>query len=252
MSNLVEIMNNEVVTTSKQVAEVFGKLHKTVMRDIRNIIDEMNLISEEYGTDLYPNKLFMLDTYTAKNGKENPMYIMNRDGFTKLVMGYTGKEATIFQLQYIQAFNDMEKELKEKSRIDLSIPSYQIDDPVQRALVWAEETRQNQLKLEEKELIIEEQKPKVEYHDDVLNADDLMTATQVAKSLGLTSAKILNDILKDLKIQYKQSGNWVLYAKYTKKGYAKLITTRDGYKQLKWTEKGRQFIYKTLIGEGII
>lgn len=243
MSNLVEIMNNEVVTTSKQVAEVFGKPHNDLMKSIRSLIKkDMGEISH----------MFIEDDTRDTYGRHQKQYIMNRDGFTLLVMGFTGSKALEFKLKYIQAFNDMEKELKEKSRIDLSIPSYQIDDPVQRALVWAEETRQNQLKLEEKELIIEEQKPKVEYHDDVLNADDLMTATQVAKSLGLSSAKALNEILNDLKIQYKQSGNWVLYAKYTKKGYAKLITTRDGYKQLKWTEKGRQFIYKTLIGEGVI
>lgn len=107
---LVEVMkvNKVEITacTSLDVAETFDKGHKHVLEDIRRIQSEIS--TAEFSA------LFYEDTYKASNGKKNPMYIMNRDGFTLLVMGYTGKEAMQFKLSYIKQFNAMEKLLKEK------------------------------------------------------------------------------------------------------------------------------------------
>ena len=94
---LVEIMKvrkEEVtVVTSLDVAETFGKEHRNVLADIRNI--QSDISSAEFSA------LFYEETYTASNGKKNPMYYMNRDGFTLLVMGYTGEKAMQFKLAYI-------------------------------------------------------------------------------------------------------------------------------------------------------
>lgn len=104
---LVEIktVNKEEVTvvTSLDVAETFGKEHKHVLEDIRRICD--NLSTAEISA------LFYESDYKASNGKKNPMYLMNRDGFTLLVMGYTGEKAMSFKLAYIKQFNAMEKAL---------------------------------------------------------------------------------------------------------------------------------------------
>lgn len=104
---LVEIktVNKEEVTvvTSLDVAETFGKEHKNVLADIRNI--QSDISSAEFSA------LFYEEAYTASNGKKNPMYYMNRDGFTLLVMGYTGEKAMQFKLAYIKQFNAMEKAL---------------------------------------------------------------------------------------------------------------------------------------------
>lgn len=104
---LVEIMkvkNEEVtVVTSLDVAETFGKEHRNVLADIRNI--QRDISSAEFSA------LFYEETYMASNGKKNPMYYMNRDGFTLLVMGYTGEKAMLFKLAYIKQFNAMEKAL---------------------------------------------------------------------------------------------------------------------------------------------
>lgn len=105
-------MNNEVVTSSKQVAEVFNKRHDAVLRDIKNIIK--NSSPQNCGV----LKMFAEDTYIAKNGKTNPMFIMNRDGFTLLAMGFTGQKALEFKVKYIEAFNRMEEELKANSELD--------------------------------------------------------------------------------------------------------------------------------------
>lgn len=104
---LVEIMkvNKEDVTvvTSLDVAETFDKEHRNVLADIRGIQDEIS--SAEFSA------LFYNGEYTASNGKRNPMYYMNRDGFTLLVMGYTGEKAMKFKLAYVHQFNAMEKAL---------------------------------------------------------------------------------------------------------------------------------------------
>lgn len=72
------------------VAEKFEKRHDHVLRDIKNLIDS----TQNWG------QLFISSTYTDNSGKSNPMYIMNRDGFTLLAMGFTGKKALEFKLQY--------------------------------------------------------------------------------------------------------------------------------------------------------
>ena len=94
------------VVTSRDVAETFGKEHYHVMEDIREI--QAKISTPEF------SGLFYKDGYRASNGKKNTMYYMNRDGFTLLVMGYTGEKAMQFKLAYIKQFNAMEELLKEK------------------------------------------------------------------------------------------------------------------------------------------
>lgn len=94
------------VCTSLDVAETFEKEHRNVLADIRNIKSEIS--TAEFSA------LFYEDEYKASNGKKNPMYYMDRDGFTLLVMGYTGEKAMKFKLAYINQFNQMEELLKGK------------------------------------------------------------------------------------------------------------------------------------------
>lgn len=107
---LVEIkkVNKEeiAICTSLDVAETFGKEHRHVLEDIRRISNTISTV--EFSA------LFCEDSYIASNGKRNPMYVMNRDGFTLLVMGYNGEKAMRFKLEYIKQFNAMEKALKGK------------------------------------------------------------------------------------------------------------------------------------------
>lgn len=107
---LVEIIkiNKQEVSgvSSLDVAETFEKYHKDVMESIRNI--ESDISTAEFSA------LFSLSTYKASNGKNNPMYLMTKDGFTLLAMGYNGEKAMRFKLAYIKQFNAMEKILQGK------------------------------------------------------------------------------------------------------------------------------------------
>lgn len=100
---------------------------------------------------------------------------------------------------------------------------------------------------------LEAQAPKVEYADNVLNSDSTYTTTQIAKELGM-SAQSLNKVLHGLGVQFRQSGQWLLYAKYQSKGYMKTRThtyTRTNGRISTmlvsvWTEAGRMFLHSLL------
>ena len=96
MENLVIMKNQQAVTSSLQVAEGFEKQHKDVMRAIDNKIHSAQNCAQ------YQN-MFAEGTYQDKSGKWNKLYYMNRDGFTFIAMGFTGKRADEFKLQYIQS-----------------------------------------------------------------------------------------------------------------------------------------------------
>jgi Rha family phage regulatory protein len=102
MNQLVFVDKNQAVTTSLIVAEVFGKEHARVMRDIRELG-----CSEEFRVGNFAES-----SYVNSQNKEMPMYHMNKKGFTLLAMGYTGKEAMKFKEAYIDQFEKMEEELK--------------------------------------------------------------------------------------------------------------------------------------------
>lgn len=102
MNRLVVINNNQIVVSSKDLAERFGKEHKDVLENIRNI-----LVAENSATK------FFQETSSVYRGREFPFYLMNRDGFSLLAMGFTGKKALQWKLKYIEAFNEMEETLKQ-------------------------------------------------------------------------------------------------------------------------------------------
>lgn len=98
---ILSTQNGEPVASSRQIAESFGKEHKHVLESIKSISAENSALTH----------MFFPTTYTAGTGKQYPMYLMNRDGFSLLVMGFTGKAALEWKLKYIAAFNEMEKKL---------------------------------------------------------------------------------------------------------------------------------------------
>lgn len=102
MKQLVVINNNQIVVSSKDIAEHFGKQHKDVLENIHNILAAENSATKFYQETTHQNR-----------GKDYKAYLMNRDGFSLLAMGFTGKKALQWKLKYIEAFNEMEETLKQ-------------------------------------------------------------------------------------------------------------------------------------------
>lgn len=112
MEELVIMHDQQAVTTSLVLAEVFEKEHSKVIRTI-----ETKLKMTEAKNGL--SEMFAESTYTDRSGKQNKMYYLNRDGFTFIAMGFTGHKADEFKLKYIDAFNQMEKQIKQKTQFRL-------------------------------------------------------------------------------------------------------------------------------------
>ena len=107
---ILSTQNGEPVASSRQIAESFGKDHNHVMRDIKAL--------EEGVSKNGQTPMFYKTEYThEQNGQTYPMYLMNRDGFTLLAMGFTGKAALEWKLKYIAAFNAMEKQLAQRPQL---------------------------------------------------------------------------------------------------------------------------------------
>lgn len=234
---ILSTQNGEPVASSRQNAENFGKEHKDTLESIRQI-----LAAENSAT-----KSMFYETTFENRGKQYPMYLMNRDGFTLLAMGFTGKAALEWKLKYIAAFNEMEKKLAEQPQLTRS-------QLIATALIAAHE------ELEEKDKRIAELTPDAEFARAVCIADNCRTATSIAKDYGLTAEK-LNKLLYSQRVQYKDSdGQWVLYKPYQGKGYTKnrkdkAIQRSNGKTYIPnttvWTVEGEKLIHEQLKKLGI-
>ena len=120
---LVEIVGKryeeKLLTTSRKIAESFEKEHKEVIRAIEGQLDadgktkHSGLLSQlEQGGDIPVDNYFIKSSYVASNGRKYTEYLITRDGFSLLVMGFTGEKALRWKIKYIDAFNKMESELK--------------------------------------------------------------------------------------------------------------------------------------------
>lgn len=134
---LVEQHDGRIVTTSLKVAEHFEKQHKDVIRAIENLLKDQ---------DVFNRRNFTLVDYADSKGESRPMYEMDRDGFSLLAMGFTGKKALQFKLSYIDAFNKAEQMLS-------NIPALPAD-PIMAQIAVLQNVRESQLALEAQQQVI--------------------------------------------------------------------------------------------------
>ena len=137
MSKLVFKNNDQVVTSSRNVARDFDKEHRAVLYAIDALMKE--------GVAQNHASLFYETTYIhEQNKQEYREYLINKDGFILLVMGFTGKKAMEFKLKYIDAFNQMEKQLSQpKSIEDLIIMQAESVKEVKERLTTVEKKQDN-------------------------------------------------------------------------------------------------------------
>ena len=164
---ILSTRNGEPVVSSRQIAESFGKEHKNVMQSIENISAENSAVTQ----------MFFKTTYTAGTGKQYPMYLMNRDGFSLLVMGFTGKAALEWKLKYIAAFNAMEKQLAQRPQLSRS-------ELMAQALIAAHD------ELEHKDRQIAELTPKGIFADAVSASKKSILVGELAKLLCQNGVQI--------------------------------------------------------------
>ena len=161
---ILSMQNGEPVVSSRQIAESFEKRHDHVMRDIEDI---MRGLPKNGDTPMF----YKTEYVHEQNGQSYPMYLMNRDGFTLLAMGFNGKAALEWKLKYIAAFNEMEKKLAEKPQLTRS-------QLLATALIAAHE------ELEEKDKQIAELMPKGVFADAVSASIQSILVGEMAKLLS--------------------------------------------------------------------
>ena len=218
MNQLINLVNHNgtVVVSSRDVARDFGKEHNDTKKRIRELVRDMGEISHNY---------FILSEYKDSLNRTQEEYLLTRDGFSLLVMGFTGIQALQWKLKYIDAFNKMEQalrnkvaQLSEKQKCILAIY-----DGGQGAIQGAK--RLSEIEVAEAvaplEAKIEEQKPLVTFAEQVGNSCDLISVRELAK--------LAND--ENLDIGEKRLFQWLRENSYLSKKKVNGQFTNEPYQR---------------------
>lgn len=244
-AELVIMKDKQAVTTSLRVAESFGKRHKHVLDSIKNLVDGNSSTKNMFAESTYVNR-----------GKEYPMYYMNRDGFTLLAMGFTGKKALEFKLAYIDAFNKMEDHIKNDNG-----PKIDVNDQVLKLAELNKlqaETIRNQMETLDRLKSYQPKTSNINTNRDYYNAD-LIRIGDFAKifsnrhGVNLSQVRLFRylrkrHILIDKKYLKKKTKNPRYNTpefKYNKKGYFEVVETQKGnnvYQVTLLTLKGQEWL----------
>lgn len=178
-NNLITIVDGAITTTSLKIAEKFGKQHKNVLQDIRRLLTILG--AAENSAHLFiPSKYI-----NEQNHQEYDVYLITKDGFSLLAMGFTGEKAVLWKINYIRAFDEMSSRLENKNEFKLPT-SYK--EALQQLLGQVE--KNEGLEKENKYLELEniELKPKAEFHDAVTESENeilIGNFAAVVKSAGI-------------------------------------------------------------------
>ncbi len=153
------------VTDSLKVAQVFGRMHKNVIRSVREIITSANLLADQ--------QAFCGTSYRDTQGKEQPMYLMTREGFCALVMRWNGEKANQFKMAFIELFSKMEQAIRAMQPTAPAIPQT-FAEALRLAANQAE-------KIEAQQKQLEAQAPKVLFVKSVETSPSSILVGEMAK-----------------------------------------------------------------------
>lgn len=240
--------NSVEVVDSREVAEMVGKSHAHLMRDISGYAQVLEKSTEsKFGL----SDFFIPNTYIDVTGRTLPCYLLTKKGCDMVANKMTGEKGVLFTAAYVTAFEKMRERM---------IPAMPKDYPsALRALADAEEKRLAlEAENEKQKQVIAEFQPIRQYVDTILESEGTLATSQIAADYGI-SARQLNKILHEEGIQHNVNGQWILYRKHMGLGYTKSktiqITRSDGKPDVKlhtqWTQKGRLMIHEILTARGI-
>jgi anti-repressor protein len=232
--------DGKVFATSLDVANVFEKEHKDVLRAIRDLPQ-----------DNFNGRNFTLVDYYDKKGEKRPSYELTRDGFSLIIMGFTGEKAFKWKIAFIEAFNQMEVWLRKQQQPSL----FQIPQTYADALLLAANQARE---LDQKNQILESQKPRVEFADRLLKTEGTVSVKDFSQILWDKGLKIgqnrLFEALRQLTILDSRNKPYQRYVDMgivgLKEATYKNPTTNDDivYTQVRITAKGQEYIYRQLKG----
>ncbi|MGH1586420.1 Rha family transcriptional regulator [Lactiplantibacillus plantarum] len=200
MNDLVIMKNQQAVTSSLQVAEVFEKNHRDVLKAITNLKKDVRNFAQMFSETNIP------DSY----GRNRRAFYMNRDGFTLLAMGFTGDKALKFKLKYIEAFNSMEEQVKlPTSPREIARLALQANEETNQRLDSVEGDVKD---LKENQVI-----PNPEYS--ALNRRVNQRVSEVAHSYGHITQKQRGELFKDIGSGIKKIANVSARSMLRKKDY---------------------------------
>lgn len=239
---------NKDVVDSREVAEMIGKDHAHLLRDIGGYIEVMSK-----NPKLDSSSFFVQSTYRQSgNGKENPCYLLTKKGCDMVANKMTGEKGVLFTAAYVTAFERMREHLAAPA-LPKDYPSAlrALADSAEQCLALAAENERQKQEIADFE-------PIRQYIDTILESPGTMATTQIAADYDM-SARRLNRILHEEGIQRCVNGQWILYKEHMGKGYTKSKTFNfthsdgrpDSKTQTQWTQKGRLMIHEILTGRGI-
>lgn len=156
----------QLTLTSIEVAEMVGRQHSEVLKDLRRISGQLAEGNLPLGC------YFKESSYLDSNNQSRNCYDLTKKGCELYATRMTGTKGTLFAVTYIERFNEMENELKNRQ-----LPSYMIDDPIKRAEKWIVEQKEKQ----QLQLTIEEQKPLVTFAETCTSSEDSILIRELAK-----------------------------------------------------------------------
>lgn len=248
--------------TSLEIAEVTGKNHAHIMRDIRALLDQ-GVNESNFG----------LVNYEDKKGELRPCYNLTKKGCLILASGYNA----LLREKIINRWEELELEKRNGSlgvpqsfaealmlaaKQQMQIEEQQRNIEARKAeneRLLIENTQKDETITEQGEQIIKltsdisQMQPKVDYCDIILRSTSTVLITQIAQDYGM-SAKTFNKVLSEMKIQHRVNNQWILYAPYISQGYVQSkpvnIQLADGSTKVRlnteWTQRGRLFLYEKL------
>lgn len=235
--------DSQLLVNSKEVAEMVGKRHDHLLRDIAGYVE---ILEKSTAPNFGVSDFFVKDSYQDNTGRTLKCFLLTRKGCDMVANKMTGKKGVLFTAAYVTKFEEMERKLHQP-HVPQSLP-----EALRLAADLAEKNEQLQLQNAQKEQIIHELKPKATYYDLVLQNKSLLSITKIAKDYGLSGRK-MNEMLHELGVQFKQGDCWLLYQKYAERGYTQsrthVIDEEKSKLNTYWTQKGRLFIYDLLKAE---